>query len=291
MSVSPTLSGDPDARVFHGDQRIAALSPFDRGYAYGDGLFETLRAHRGDLPWWDRHWARLSRDAARLGLALPDPARVRAEARALLAGDDAVFKLVLSRGAGGRGYAPPAPAPAAWTISRHPLPPPAPPQGLSLRWCDLRVAVQPALAGLKHCNRLEQVLARAEWDDPAVHEGLLLNADGELVGATAANVFALRDGAWLTPPVDRCGVAGVCRQALLDLAGVAPGQADPLRIQVRPLNADDLLGADAVFLCNAVRGILPVARLGERQWASHPGLAGLRHRLGTTHPAFVPHRD
>ncbi|MEH6420437.1 aminodeoxychorismate lyase [Pseudomonas sp. CGJS7] len=281
--MTATASAQPgnDARVFLGARRVDALSPHDRGRAYGDGLFETLRAHRGELPWWDRHWARLSHGARHLGLSLPEQEFAHAQARELLAGDGAVLKLILNRGEGGRGYAPPAQAAPVWSLSRHPLPPAPPREGLALRWCRLRLAVQPALAGLKHCNRLEQVLARAEWDDPQVHEGLLLNADSELVGATAANVFVLRAGAWITPPVDRCGVAGVCRQALIDLAN----------IQVRPLNAWDIAGSDAIFLCNAVRGILPVARLGERHWAPHPGVAGLRRRLGSAHPAFVPTED
>ncbi|MGO1003701.1 aminodeoxychorismate lyase [Lysobacter sp. CA196] len=270
-----------EVRLFRGSQRVAAPSPLDRGLAYGDGLFETLRAHRGELPWWDRHWARLRRGAAQLGIALPDERQALAEARQLLDGADAVLKLILSRGEGGRGYAPPPQPVSAWSLSRHALPPSPPPEGLSLRWCELRLGMQPALAGLKHCNRLEQVLARAEWDDPGLHEGLLRNLDEDLIGATAANVFLLQGDAWLTPPVDRSGVAGVCRQALMELA----------EVRVRRLNADDLLHADAVFLCNAVRGILPVARLGERHWAPHPAIAGLRHRLGATHPAFVPSQD
>lgn len=282
MAPDPT----PEARYFQGERRLPALPPFDRGQAYGDALFETLRAHRGALPWWDAHWARLAHGAQRLGLALPDPRRVQAEAAELLDGSDAVLKLILSRGAGGRGYAPPAPSEAGqaepiWTLSRHPLPPPARAGGLRLRWCELRLAEQPALAGLKHCNRLEQVLARAEWDDPGIDEGLLRNASGDVVCATAANVFVLHAQRWTTPPVDRCGVAGICRQRLIELGGAA----------VAPLGVDELQRADAIFLCNAVRGILPVARLGERQWAPHPALAELRRRLGDAHPAFVPGDD
>jgi len=271
----------PEARFFRGAERLPALPPFDRGQAYGDALFETLRAHRGALPWWDAHWARLGGGARRLGLALPDPARVRAEAADLLAGADGVLKLILSRGEGGRGYAPPAQAEPVWTLSRHPLPPPARAGGLRLRWCELRLGEQPALAGLKHCNRLEQVLARAEWDDPDIDEGLLRNAAGEAICATAANLFVLHAQQWTTPPVDRCGVAGVCRQRLIELSGA----------RVAALTADELQCADAIFLCNAVRGILPVARLGERHWAPHPAVAGLRRRLGDAHPAFVPGDD
>ncbi|ALN57051.1 aminotransferase, class IV [Lysobacter enzymogenes] len=278
MSAADDL---PEARFFRGGVRLPALPPFDRGQAYGDALFETLRAHRGELPWWDAHWARLTLGAQRLGLALPDPERVRAEALELLAGADAVLKLILSRGAGGRGYAPPARAEPVWTLSRHPLPPPPRAGGLRLRWCELRLAEQPALAGLKHCNRLEQVLARAEWDDPDIDEGLLRNVAGEAVCATAANVFVLHGRQWTTPPVDRCGVAGVCRQRLIELSAA----------RVAAVAADELQRADAIFLCNAVRGILPVARLGERQWAPHPAVAELRRRLGDAHPAFVPGDD
>lgn len=277
MSLPSSLPAQ--VRVFQGAERLPCLPPFDRGQAYGDGLFETMRAHHGQLPWWDAHWARLAQGAQRLRLALPEPRQVRAEALGLLDGADAVLKLILTRGPGGRGYAAGDSAPV-WTLSRHPLPPPLRAGGLNLRWCQLRLAAQPALAGLKHCNRLEQVLARAEWDDPAVDEGLLCDDEGRVVCATAANVFALCDGQWITPPLDRCGVEGVCRRTVLELLG-------PAEARVAPLPPARLECAEAVFLCNAVRGILPVARLGERQWAPHPAVAGLRRRLGAAHPAFV----
>lgn len=266
-------------RVYVGERAVDALPALDRGYAYGDGLFETLRAHRGGLPWWDAHWQRLSRGAARLQLALPRAELMRAEAERLLDGGDAVLKLIVSRGAGGRGYAPPADAAPTWLLSTHPLPAPPPAAGLRLRWCDTRLATPSALAGLKHCNRLEQVLARAEWDDAGIDEGLMRDGDGHVVCATAANLFALREGRWWTPRLDRCGVAGVCRERLLNLL------ADEAA-ETATLSQDALESADAVFLCNAVRGILPVARLGARVWPSHPAVAALQRRLARTHPAF-----
>ena len=114
-------------RIFSGTQAIAAIAPDDRGLAYGDGLFETLRAQGGDLPWWEAHWARLARGAQRLRLALPEQAFVRDQARALLEGRDAVLKLLLTRGGGTRGYAPGEARPPTWLLSVHDLPaPPAP---------------------------------------------------------------------------------------------------------------------------------------------------------------------
>jgi 4-amino-4-deoxychorismate lyase len=266
--------------------RVDGVTADDRGLAYGDGLFETMRATRGDVPWWDLHCSRLREGVQRLGIVLPDIERVRAEAQALLAGDDAVLKLIVTRGRGGRGYAPDAGAEPTWVLSRHPLPPAAPEAGIVVRWCETRVSVQPALAGLKHCNRLEQVLARGEWNDPHAadrdaFEGLMRSTEGDVVCATAANLFVLREGRWRTPRVDRCGVAGICRAWLLDELG-----AEACRLDVTDVEA-----ADAVFLCNAVRGILPVARLGTRRWTVHPQAAAIRERLRTANPAFNPNPE
>lgn len=271
-----------DSIIFRGDTRFDAIAATDRGVAYGDGLFETMRAHQGGLPWWDAHWSRLQRGADRLRLALPDQTQVRHEAEALLAGNDAVLKLIVTRGSGGRGYAPEADAVSSWIISRYPLPSAAPTEGIVLRWCGARLAIQPLLAGIKHCNRLEQVLARAEWNDRTVAgadaiEGLMRSTDGNVVCATAANLFVLRQGRWLTPRVDRCGVAGICRDWLLGETGAA---------EVR-LDVTDVEAADAVFLCNAVRGILPVAKLDGLTWHLHPRIVALRNRLAAAHPGFV----
>jgi 4-amino-4-deoxychorismate lyase len=274
------------ARSFEGTTPVAALAPGNRGLAYGDGLFETMRAHCGALPWWDAHWARLARGGKRLGMALPDEAFVRAQAGALLAGGnggddngDDVLKLLVVRGGNARGYAPATGAEPAWQLSRHVLPVAPSADGLRLHWCETRLAAQPALAGLKHCNRLEQVLARAESDAAGCDEGLVRDGDGHVVSATSANLFVLREGRWHTPPIDGCGVAGTCRMHLLPALDA---------IEAR-LSVADVEGADAIFLCNAVRGILPVASVGSRRWP--PGsaaVAGARRALAISHPGFEP---
>ena len=266
-----------NARIFVGDRQVGAVPADDRGLAYGDGLFETMRVHRGGIPWWDAHWARLAHGAARLRIPLPDATRVREEAGALFAtGGEGVLKLLLTRGSGGRGYAPPEYPTPTWMVSRHELPLPAA-AGLRLHWCDIRLAQQPALAGIKHCNRLEQVLARAESVAAGADDGLLRDADGNVVCATSANLFVLRDGRWSTPPVDRCGVAGVCRALLVSALRACEGTSSPA----------DVEAADAVFLCNAVRGILAVARVGGRVFEPHPAVDDARRVLARLHPAFA----
>jgi len=271
-----------NAQVFVGALPATAIPVDDRGFGYGDGLFETMRACRGSVPWWDAHWVRLTRGAARLRIALPDQEQVRDEATDLLDGGDGVLKLVVSRGAGGRGYAPDAASLPTWVLSHHPVPVAIPREGLRLRWCGMRLALQPALAGIKHCNRLEQVLARAEWRDlPAsesdADEGLMRSSEGDVVCATAANLFVLAAGRWITPRIDRCGVEGVCRGWAM-----AALVAEESRLAVK-----DVESAEAVFLCNAVRGILPAARLGAQAWLPHPQILALQQRLAAEHPAFT----
>jgi len=236
------------------------IEPRDRGLAYGDGLFETMRWSAGRVPLLDRHFARLAEGARRLGISLPDLADLGAAiAGAAPADGDAVVKLVVTRGAGSRGYGLPKDAvPTAFALIEPWMPRvPADPEGLSLVWCRTQLAAQPALAGIKHLNRLEQVLARAEWDDPAIDEGLLCDPSGHVVCATAANLFAVIDGRLWTPDVSHSGVAGVARGVLLD--------ERVLGAEVRPIARAVLESADEIFLTNALAGVRPVVRLGTRR--------------------------
>ncbi len=271
-----------NTRIFLGGNRVDAIPADDRGLAYGDGLFETLRVHRHEVPWWDAHWARLAHGADRLHMALPEQQQVRDEVAALLdegadGGTDGVLKLLLTRGSGGRGYAPPSDPTPTWMLSRHRLPGAMPVNGLRVQWCETWLAWQPLLAGLKHCNRLEQVLARAECQAAGSDEGLVCDHDGNVIGATSANLFVLHQGRWLTPRLDRCGVAGVCRSQLMQ----------PLDAREARLDRAMVEAASAVFLCNAVRGILPVAALDGQQWPPHPAVAAARRALARLHPGFA----
>ena len=261
--------------IYIGHERVDAVSIANRGLAYGDGVFETMRVHLGALPLWPLHLARFRAGADRLGIALPDVAFIASRiAEMASTTDSGVLKLLLTRGDGGRGYAPPAEALPTWTLSQHALP--LATSDLRLHDCKTRLAFQPALAGIKHCNRLEQVLARGECERAGCDEGLMRDMAGNPVCATSANLLVLRDDRWITPPVDACGVAGVLRGWL-----VAQGL-----VEVAALSPDDVADADDLALCNAVRGILPVRPLAAREWPSHPATSELRARLAMAYPMF-----
>ncbi|RMD78889.1 MAG: aminodeoxychorismate lyase [Gammaproteobacteria bacterium] len=244
----------------------ACLGPLDRGLQYGDGLFETLAVGHGQPLLWGRHLARLEAGCDRLGLPRPDPETLAEEAAALCGGvARGVLKILLTRGEGGRGYRPPAGVRARprRLLALHPWPPwPGRwwREGVRVRWCRLRLARQPALAGLKHLARLEQVLARAEWEDPEVAEGLLLDQAGRVVEATAANLLVLSGGRLLSPALEGCGVAGVMRGLILEEAAPAVG----LPAALRPLAPAELEGAEGLALCSSLAGLWPVRELDGR---------------------------
>jgi 4-amino-4-deoxychorismate lyase len=264
------------ARMLVDGMEADRVSAMDRGLAYGDGVFETIRAVEGRAPLWARHMARLREGCERLGLPVPDIDLLAAEfSRVTRHAPDGVVKIILTRGIGARGYAPSAGIAATRVVSAFPMPVLQPDwysDGIRVRCCALRLAAQPKLAGIKHLNRLEQVLARAEWSDADVVEGLLFDQRGNLVSATAANVFVGIGDMLLTPPVDACGVAGVLRGVLLD---VLPGA------QVKTITEEDLMQADELFLTSSVRGVLPVRLLDERalQPGSHAHAAQAHWRM------------
>ncbi|HET9463522.1 MAG TPA: aminodeoxychorismate lyase, partial [Thiobacillus sp.] len=194
------------------------VNALDRGLAYGDGVFRTLRTQAGQPLWWRDHYAKLATDCAALLLACPDEAGLRDEVCQVAEAGEGVVKIVLTRGAGARGYAPPQDQACTRIVLSAPLPAYAQadsPTDIAARWCTLRLARQPRLAGIKHLNRLENVLARAEWDDPAIFEGLLCDDSGTVIGGVMSNLLMAKAGELFTPDLSQCGVAGVARARLL----------------------------------------------------------------------------
>ena len=237
----------------------------DRGLLYGDGLFETI-AIRDQAPCrWSAHVQRLNRGAERLGIPCPDAALLRAEADALANGvEHGVLRLTLTRGEGGRGYRPPLNLTPTRILACYPSPqlgPDATRPGAELVICRTHLGDNPQLAGIKHLNRLEQVLARSEWHDPGIIDGLMTDGQGRVICGTMSNLFLLFDDGIVTPVLDRCGVAGTARAAVMDCAAVLG-----IPITERDVPLAELTQARGLFVTNALLGLLPVVRLGARRY-------------------------
>ena len=241
------------------------ISASDRGLAYGDGLYRTLEARHGTPLLWHWQWQRLAADCAALRLPCPDEALLLREIASVAAKlERAVVKIVLTRGVGQRGYAMPAACTPTRIVSASAwggYPAERAAQGIVARWCDTRLAIQPRLAGIKHLNRLENVLARSEWTDPAIAEGVMLDMDGTVVEGTMSNLFIVRAGELITPLLDRCGVSGAMRACVIDTAANLG-----LLVREARLSPDEVMAADEAFVCNSLAGIWPLRQLAERQW-------------------------
>ena len=239
----------------------------DRGLAYGDGLFETIAVRHSRAELLAFHYRRLQTSCARLKLNLDFECLLR-EVDLLLqqaaASKQYVLKITLTREFAGRGYAFSAEAGCVrilqltevaldYSALRT--------DGVNLRYCETALSINPVLAGMKHLARLENVIARAEWSDAAIYEGLMCDTDGYVVEGTMTNLFAVKDNILLTPHLDRCGVAGVMREYILN--ELAPLQQ--LVVTQDRLRVEDINQADELFITNSLLGIVPVVAIAQFQ--------------------------
>lgn len=250
----------------------ACIAAWDRGLQYGDGVFRTLAAQDGRVRWWPDHYAKLRADCHGLGLVCPPEAVLKAEVEQIAAvAATAAVKIVITRGIGERGYAVPERVEPTRIVMGSPARPRLD-QPVEVRWCELRLSHQPRLAGIKHLNRLENILARSEWRDPAVAEGLLQDQAGRVICGTMSNLFIVESGALVTPDLTRCGVAGVTRERILRAA-----RRHGVRVQVEDITGERLLSAEEVLLCNSLIGVWRVGRLGDKSWTDTGRVSQLRY--------------
>jgi 4-amino-4-deoxychorismate lyase len=264
----------------------ASISPMDRGFAYGDGLFETCQIIAGQIPLWQFHRERLELSCARLMISL-NRSHLELYCNQLLEVAvsqglaEGVMKVIVTRGEGGRGYALPESVSPTICILIYPpstAPSSAESEGVAVRVCQQRLSPSPVLAGMKHLSRLEQILARAEWQDARWAEGLLLDESHCVIEATVSNMFMLRAGKLLTPDLTRAGVAGVMRRVIIEQ--LAP--ALNLPVEITAIMLPELLAADEVFLSNSVRGIWPIVRVDgqeSKDFSVGPVTQSLQHEL------------
>jgi 4-amino-4-deoxychorismate lyase len=234
----------------------------DRGLAYGDGVFETMAARHGKPLLFTAHMDRLRSGCRRLGIPAPDTELCRNEIERLCSGRTGIVKLTITRGNGTRGYIPPAGLQpnrlllfSAWEA----YPASFYTDGIRIEVCRLRISEQPHLAGMKHLNRLENVLAAQELDGGTAQEGLMLDRNDRIVEGTRSNIFFIKEGQLHTPGLERCGVSGVMRNHILECA-----HRDGIQALVRDIPLDEAKRMEEAFICNSLIGVWPVSRLGDK---------------------------
>lgn len=248
------------------------ISVLDRGLQYGDGLFETIRVKDGEMPLWERHMRRLKTGCQRLAIPVQDVELLAAEAKKILTGVEgkAVLKIIITRGTGRRGYA----------FDKQSLQPtrimmvspwPDYPEknlqrGVLLHVCATRVSGTAQTAGIKHLNRLEQVLARNEWGDDSIFaDGLMLDQNANVIEGTMSNFFMVKEGVLITPDLSEAGVAGVMRDMVLEMAAI-----EGIPSKVARLTLLDILTAEECFITNSLFGLWPVMGIQDSRFKIGP---------------------
>ncbi len=241
----------------------------DRGLLYGDGIFETIAIRGRRIALWHEHIQRLQFACETLHISCPDETLLKEEITLLINQLDHnisanfIVRVTLTRGVGERGYRPVSNTTPSRIISVHDLP--HNPQkyitsGIRLRCCHTRLA-KSSLAGIKHLNRLEQVLAQSEWQpDDGIQEGLMLDHDNHVIEGTMTNIFIVKNQQLITPDLHYAGVAGVMRQCVMSLA-----KDHNIKIRESHLSLDEVKNADEVFMSNSLIGIWPVKQLAPQE--------------------------
>jgi 4-amino-4-deoxychorismate lyase len=247
-------------------ERCDQLPISDRGLQYGDGVWETIKVARGKPVFLQQHLERLQHGLTVLGIVLDMTVLKVQLAQCLVDADACILKVIVTRGSGGRGYLPPKNSQPRIIMSLHPLPQyPSHyyDKGIAMGLCETRLAHNPQLAGFKHLNRLEQVLARQELDEIDVPEGVVRDYAGNVIEGTMTNLFIVSGDKIFTPDLTFCGIKGIMREFVMQQCNA---RGIPVEV-LSTIRMEQLLTADALFLCNSVIGIWPVKHFQNKTYS------------------------
>ncbi|MBT6328114.1 MAG: aminodeoxychorismate lyase, partial [Candidatus Thioglobus sp.] len=252
-------------------KKQSKLSVFSRVTQFGDGLFETCLVKDGRLLFWSEHFYRLEKGREKLkinkvesALWLKDVAKALSISRL----DNAVVKIILSRGESLRGYGFDQDIIPNRIVIVSGLPEQIPEQ-YSLSLCQSGYSTNRLLSGIKHSNRLEQIMARF---DMSTNECIMLDDSGYVISTTQANIFSIKSNVLLTPALDECGIEGTRRKVILELA-----RELGLQVEVGALSINELLESDEVFITNSVIGIKSVSKINQQSFDLHTTTEKIKH--------------
>ncbi|MDP1660007.1 MAG: aminodeoxychorismate lyase [Methylotenera sp.] len=261
------------------------ITPLDRGFSYGDGVFRTMLMRNGLPESWPLHYQKLVADCAVIGIVCPSAELLMSDMQQLISIKEltdnllSVVKIIITRGEGERGYAAPAITNPTRVIIKSAMPRYTTENfvsGVNLHVCKTRLAAQTKLAGIKHLNRLENVMARMEWHDENIFDGVMLDQYENVIECTMSNIFARFDKVLVTPDLSQCGVAGVTRQRIMGLASPLN-----LTVEVKALPLTKLAHADEVIICNSLYGAFQVSSISQTVWPQQVLAKTIRNLLSS----------
>jgi len=254
------------------------IEVFDRALHYGDGVFETIAIQDGKVLCFDEHLNRLEKGCKKIKIPVQDKKIIKNEILSLTENTDrAVVKIIITRGQGGRGYKIPDNIESTRIISLFPWPDYSSELsifGIKTKLCNYRYSNNPVLAGIKHLNRLEQILARAEWGDKKIIEGIVMNSDNYIIEGTMSNIFCILEKTLYTPDLSLCGIEGIVREKIINLADKLK-----FKIEIKKITLDFLLNAEEIFMCNSLIGIWPINSIDEKLFLEHKETQKIRNKL------------
>ena len=267
---------------FLNGEQTETITIADRGLQYGDGVWETLAIRNGRVMQLPAHLARLKKginalsiNGYRESVLLEDIEQVLASAEPSEL--TSILKIIITRGVGGRGYNPQGCNQPNRIVSLHPWPKfihDYATEGVHITLCNNRLSHNPLLAGFKHLNRLEQVLARAEFSDE-YQEGLVMDFQDNVIEGTMSNLFVIHSDTHIsTPDLTLCGIRGIARSCILDeLRDMG------VEIDITNVSVDDILQARGLFLTNSILQIWPVKQFQQRHYGIPTVVKTLQERI------------
>ena len=243
------------------------ISVEDRAVQYGDGVFETIAVKENLLEFWKEHYQRLSKGCKVLKIKCPPEVFLKKEISKFLKKikkKKFILKIIISRGIGGRGYNPPKKAKSTRILGAYNWP--NYPEknfkkGIKIDICKTKLAMQPHLSEIKHLNRLEQIIARSEWQSKNISESIMLDFNENVIEGTMSNIFGVKKNVFYTPDIKFSGIKGIMRNKILKLL-----KTKKEKYKVKKITLKELLNFEEIFICNSIFGIWSVTQILKKKF-------------------------
>ncbi|MFT5450966.1 MAG: 4-amino-4-deoxychorismate lyase [Enterobacterales bacterium] len=262
---------------YRNGETVASDIATDRALLYGDGVFTTIVIKDQKALFIEEHFKRLLDNCQQLKIInLPLDEIKISFSSAIEHIKQGIVRITVARSSGERGYFCANPKPVFWiTSSDWPVHIQLfRASGINVRYCEQRLSQNPSLAGIKHCNRLEQVLARNEWQSDDYQEGLMLDTQGHLIEGTMSNLFIIKNNLLITPTLTLSGVKGIMRQKVIEIA-----QSEGIEVNIMDIKPEDLKSAEAAFVTNSVIGIWSINKIENHSFTKNPLIEKLQQSL------------